>query len=61
MSDREIGEKLSLSLYTVKDYRKSIYEKVQINKVPLLTLFAARHGLISLHGNAFMETRLFGA
>jgi len=47
MNNSEIADKLELSVNTVDYHRKNIYEKTQVNKAALLTLFAVRNGIIS--------------
>lgn len=48
MTNNEIGEKLFLSLHTIKTHRKNISKKLGIHSVSGLTVYAIMNNLISL-------------
>lgn len=45
LTNEEIGERLSISAFTVKTHRKNIHIKLGISKVTELVQFAIQHGL----------------
>jgi len=48
MTNNEIGEKLFLSLHTIKTHRKNISKKLGINSASGLTVYAIMNNIISL-------------
>ncbi len=47
MSNKEVANALSLSLYTVETHRTHILQKLNLHSVPELILYAVRKGIIS--------------
>lgn len=47
MSNKEVANVLSLSLYTVETHRTHILQKLNLHSVPELILYAVRKGIIS--------------
>lgn len=48
MSNKEIGDKLNISVHTVNSHRKNIMEKTGIRSVSGLTIYAVSKGIIAL-------------
>ncbi|RFA26624.1 DNA-binding response regulator [Alkalilimnicola ehrlichii] len=48
LSNREIGERLSISARTVETHRANIYRKIGANSLAGLFKYALRHGLVEL-------------
>ena len=46
--NKEIADRLNISLTTVVTHRKNITEKLQIKSVSALTIYAVTHGLVSI-------------
>ncbi len=46
-SNKEIAHQLNLSLYTVETHRAHIMQKLNLQSVPELVLYAVRRGIIS--------------
>ncbi|HZS52500.1 MAG TPA: response regulator transcription factor, partial [Bryobacterales bacterium] len=46
-SNKEIAYQLNLSLYTVETHRAHIMQKLNLQSVPELVLYAVRRGIIS--------------
>ena len=46
--NKEIADKLNISLTTVITHRKNITEKLQMKSVSALTIYAVTHGIISI-------------
>lgn len=49
MSNKEIAEKLFLSIHTITTYRKNISAKLHIHSTAGLTIFAILHNLIDIN------------
>jgi DNA-binding NarL/FixJ family response regulator len=47
MSNREIGDKIHISVATVETHRNSILKKLHLHSLPELILYAVRKGLVS--------------
>jgi DNA-binding CsgD family transcriptional regulator len=55
-SDQDISDKLRISIYTVKDYGKSIRKKYQVkSRLQLISSLLARNWQASHHSNADPE------
>ncbi len=48
MSNKEVGDKLNISVHTVNSHRKNIMEKTGIRSVSGLTIYAVSKGIITL-------------
>lgn len=46
-SNKEIAQKLNLSLYTIETHRRNLHEKLNLHSLPELILYAVRKGVIS--------------
>lgn len=55
LSDKEIAEKLCLSINTIKNHHQSIRNKTGAHKIGELIQFAERQGLINLDSNLKQE------
>ncbi|MDE7474027.1 MAG: LuxR C-terminal-related transcriptional regulator, partial [Duncaniella sp.] len=49
MSNKEIADKLLLSINTVTTYRRNISAKLQIHSAAGLTIFAILHNLVDIN------------
>ena len=47
--NKEIAERLSLSLPTVVSHRKNVMSKLGIHSVSALTIYAVMHGLVDVN------------
>lgn len=47
--NKEIADKLNLSLSTVITHRRNITEKLKRKSVGALTIYAVTHGLVDMH------------
>ena len=49
MINKEIAEKLNISLTTVISHRKNIMDKLGVKSVSALTIYAVMHGYIDIN------------